>query len=280
MKKLVSLFLSAIILATMFGIPVYAYTFPADSKNWSDKDWKKWNEYWEKYWEKHDDDWVELYYDNEHRIVWDEEKWRKHEEEWRKEKEKKRKKAEKEWKEYEEKMRKYEEDMQRYNEDMRRYYGNSTTPNYGYNNYSGYNFYGGVINAYDAATENQAVILAKIIYLYGHGVSSVTSQACVGWTVMNSIDASGGGVDIGTIAPNFHYDASLPTTDDFGRDLLPLARDIILRWKAGRAGIANNGRVLPSGYLYATSTGSAVTFTTAPNGGSIWNYSYTTPYGS
>ena len=157
---------------------------------------------------------------------------------------------------------------------------NTTNNNSSYNLYSGYNYYSGILNVYDTATENQAVILAKIIYLYGHGVSSVTSQACVGWTVMNSIDASGGGVDIGAIAPNFHYDASLPTTDDFGRDLLPLARDIILRWKAGRAGIANNGRVLPSCYYYATSTGSAVTFTTAPSGGTVWNYSYTTPYGS
>ncbi|MBR3252653.1 hypothetical protein IKF84_01095 [Candidatus Saccharibacteria bacterium] len=280
MKRLVTILISTTIIATLLGVPVYAHTFPADTKDWSKKDWKKWQEYWE----RHDDDWIELYYDNEHRIIWDEEKWRKNEEEWREKEEKKRKKADKEWREYEEKMRKYEEDMRKYNEAVNNanngYYGNNPNYNYTYNNYSGYNFYGGIINAYDTATENQAVILAKIIYLYSHGVPSVTSQACVGWTVMNSIDASGGGVDIGTIAPNFHYDASLPTTDDFGRDLLPLARDVIFRWKAGRAGVTNNGRVLPGGYYYATSTGSAVTFTTAPGGGTTWNYSYTTPYGS
>ena len=151
----------------------------------------------------------------------------------------------------------------------------------GYNNaynYGSYNYYGGILDVYDAGTEGQAVILAKIIHLYGHGVASQTQQACVGWTVLNSVDASGGGVDIGAIAPNFHYNAAEATIDDFGRDLMPLARDIIFRWKAGRAGCSNNGRVLPLNYCYVTSTGSAVTFT--DGAGSMWNFSATTPYGS
>lgn len=150
--------------------------------------------------------------------------------------------------------------------------------NYAYD-YKNYNYYAGVLDVYDANTEGQAVILAKIIYLYGHGVASQTQQAAVGWAVMNSIDDSSGAADIGSIAPNFHYDASKPTRDDFGRDLMPLARDVIFRWKAGRAGYSNIGRVLPNGYDYVWSTGSTLTFrTTADDSGRTWGFSWKTPY--
>ncbi|MBR3324285.1 hypothetical protein IKG24_01965 [Candidatus Saccharibacteria bacterium] len=159
-------------------------------------------------------------------------------------------------------------------------YGNGTAYNNAYN-YNSYNYYGGVLDVYDANTEGQAQILAKIINLYAHGVASQTGQACVGWAVMNSVDASSGGADIGAVAPNFHYDASRPTSDDFGRDLMPLARDIVFRWKAGRAGIGNNGRVLPGGYCWVWSTGDTLAFRNTPSeSGAIWNYSSPSPYGS
>lgn len=157
------------------------------------------------------------------------------------------------------------------------YYNNNS--NY-HNSFYGTNFYGGVLNIYDGASEYQAQVLAKIINLYAHGVASQTQQACVGWTVMNSVDASPGN-DIGSIAPLFHYDASRPTVDDFGRDLMPLARDIVYRWKAGRSGVQNNGRVLPQGYIYVWSTGNAVAFRTTGNESTpAWGYSLASPYGN
>ena len=148
-------------------------------------------------------------------------------------------------------------------------------------NYGSYNYYGGVLDIYDGSTEDQAVVLARIINIYAHGVASQTAQAGVGWAVMNSVDASGKGASVCTVAGNFRYDYNGNITDDFGRSLLPLARDIIFRWKAGRAGIGSNGRVVPGGYCYVVSTGNNIAITTAPNGGGgIWNFSYRTPYGS
>ena len=98
---------------------------------------------------------------------------------------------------------------------------------------------------------------------------------------MNSVDASGRGVTVCDVAPNFGYDYNASTFDDFGRDLTPLARDIIFRWKAGRSGLSSNGRVVPSGYCYVVSTGNNIAVTTGPNGsGSVWNFSYITPYTS
>lgn len=248
MKKILALFLSVILL-TAISVPVFAHNFPSDVNKWTKKDWKKWNQlwedYWEDYWEEHKDDYYELYYGDSYRVYWDDEKKSKKDE--------------------------------HHSENS----CDNPNYNYSYNNYSNYNYYSGIINAYDSGTEDQAIILAKIIYLYAHGISSQTQQACVAWSVMNSIDLSGGNVSVGTVAPNFHYDASYPTVDDFGRDLLPLARDVIHRWKAGRSGISNNGRVLPGGYCYIWSTGNSAIFrNTANETGVPWNFSYASPYGN
>lgn len=233
----------AIVLALSVGVTVYARTWPDDINDWSEEDWREWRWMQNEAANKAARDGY-YYYDPRTGYYWDNNGCY------------------------------YYSDPNYRNNGY--YYGN-----YCNNNYSGYNYYSGILNVYDGGTEEQAQILAKIINLYAHGVASQTAQACVGWSVMNSIDASSSGVDIGSIAPNFHYDASRPTSDDFGRDLMPLARDIIFRWKAGRAGISNNGRVLPGGYCYVWSTGNSVAFRTTPNeSGAIWNYSYTSPYGS
>lgn len=157
---------------------------------------------------------------------------------------------------------------------------NNCNWNNNYNNgYNNYNYYGGILDVYDGSTEDQATVLARIINIYAHGVASQTAQAAVGWSVLNSADASGRGANVCTVAGNFCYDYNANLTDDFGRNLLPLARDLIFRWKAGRAGVSNNGRVLPGNYYYVVSTGTMVALSTGPNGtGSVWNFSYKTPY--
>lgn len=272
MKKIVKIFslglavaVVSIILASI-GQPVItalAHDFPHDLRDWGKEDWEKFYEYQNKYYYENNpyDNRQNSYvgYYNGHAVYWNGSHY------------------------YyigDDGCQYYCDDY--YRQPYQSYQQPYQQPQYNYNGYGNYNYYSGVIsNAYDANTEYQAQILAKIMYLYAHGVASQTQQACVGWAVMNSIDASGGGVDIGSIAPNFHYDSSKPTTDDFGRDLMPLARDVIFRWQAGRSGISNNGRVLPAGYCWVWSTGSTVYFrNTANESGAVWNYSYQTPYGS
>ena len=300
-KKTIALIL-AIILTITLGITVYAHDWPDDIDDWDDDDWKAWAEfcdkhfdwdwdwddddwddYWDDYWDRYWDHYYRDHYDNDkpynYGYVIDE-------------------RGNIVYNNGYNGNNNYANNNSYYIDERGNivYYNNNnyiapSPNNNGYNsntkgngngyngayNYPAYNYYGGVLNVYDAGTEGQAVILAKIIHLYAHGVASQTQQACVGWAVLNSVDASGGGVDIGAIAPNFHYNGAEATTDDFGRDLMPLARDIIFRWKAGRAGISNNGRVLPLSYCYVTSTGTAVTFTDGI--GSAWNFSAVSPYG-
>lgn len=264
MKKAIKLIAAATLIALLSVVvgsywgplTAYAHDFPHDLNDWSEYDWQKFYEYYSRNYYPNDPTWRDynqgVWY-NGHYVYQNSNGW------------------------------------YYIGDDGCMYYCDSpyqqnnyyTNANNNANGYINYNYYGGVMNNYDANTEGQAQILAKIMYLYGHGVASQTQQACIAWAVVNSVDVSGSGVDIGTIAPNFHYDASKPTTDDFGRDLMPLARDVIFRWKAGKNGIGNNGRVLPSGYCWVWSTGSTVYFrNTANESGAVWNYSYTTPYGS
>ena len=247
MKKFIAILMASVLVLSL-TIPVFAHDWPENVEDWDDDDWEAWENYWDDYYDHHDyypdedcDEDWDKYWDN----YWDE-YWRKHHD--------------------------------KYHNNYNNYNNNNYQPNA---NYSGYNFYSGILDVYDASTENQATVLARIINIYAHGVSSRAQQAAVGWAVLNSVDASSRGVNICTVAPNFNYDYGNNVTDDYGRNLLPLARDIIFRWKAGRAGISNNGRVLPSGYYYVASTGSAVAFGSTPNEArSFQSFGYTSPYGN
>lgn len=250
MKKFIAV-LMASVLALSLSIPVFAHDWPEDVDDWDDDDWEAWEEYWNDD-DNYDDD-EDDYDDDDYDDDDEEDYWRYY------------------WYKY-------------YNKHRNDYKNNYNYNNYNYQpnaNYSGYNFYGGILDVYDASTENQATVLARIINIYAHGVSSRVQQAAVGWAVVNSVDASGRGVNICTVAPTFNYDYGSNVTDDYGRNLLPLARDVIFRWKAGKAGISNNGRVLPSGYYYVASNGSAVVFGSTPNEAkTLQSFGYSNPYGN
>ena len=246
MKKFIAILMASVLVFSL-SITAFAHDWPEDVDDWDDDDWEAWEEYW--------DDYYDYYHPDNHHWYDDD----------------------------------YYDDNRNYDRDYywnKYYYDNNRNNNRNYyqqptNTYGGYNFYSGILDVYDANTESQALVLARIMNIYAHGSASRGQQAAVGWTVMNSVDASRGGVNICTVAPNFNYDYSNNVIDDYGRNLLPLARDIIFRWKAGKAGVSNNGRVLPSGYYYVSSNGSVVTFGSTPNEArSFQSFGYTNPYGN
>lgn len=260
MKKFIAILLVNILVLSL-TFTVYAHDFPSNLDDWTKEDWKKFAEYCEEHDDHHRDrdkgkeGWYNgryYYYngDNYYYVA---------------------------------------DDGCTYTCDKPPYFDNNNNcsnncpPNNNYYNYNynGYNFYGGILDVYDGSTEDQATVLARIINIYAHGVASQTAQAAVGWAVMNSVDASGRGANVCTVAGNFNYDYNGNVTDDFGRSLLPLARDILFRWKAGRAGCGSNGRVLPGGYFYVTSTGGAVAFGSNPNEArAVTSFGYASPYGN
>ena len=135
---------------------------------------------------------------------------------------------------------------------------------------------------YTTNREEEAVVIAKIMYREARGIASITEQACVAWTILNRVDASGKSIiEIATAPNQFAWDPYSPTVDDQGRDLIALAKDIIGRWEAEKNGETDVGRVLPSTYKYfGGSNGHNWFRENYEFNGEYWDYSLKSPYES
>lgn len=130
-------------------------------------------------------------------------------------------------------------------------------------------------------TEDEVVMIAKLLHRECGGVSSVTEQACVAWTVCNRVDSDefdGDTVtEIVTARCQFAYYYNTPVSDEF----YELALDVLTRWNAERNGEESVGRVLPKEYTYFTGDGKHNYFRDTYKGNySIWDYSLPSPYES
>jgi len=125
-------------------------------------------------------------------------------------------------------------------------------------------------------------MLAQTIYREARGIASQTEQACIVWTVLNRIDAGWySSVYSALTAPGqFAYDYYAPTIDDYGRDLITLAQDVLNRWYLEHSGVTEVGRVLPSDYMWYAGDGYHNYFRNSYLGGTTWDYSWGTPYSS
>ena len=145
--------------------------------------------------------------------------------------------------------------------------------------------YSGVLpyeTTYNAETEYLAVALAQTVYGELRGGWSLTEQACVIWTVLNRVDAGMySDVYSALTAPwQFAYSPYAPTTDDYGRDLTALARDVLYRWRLEHEGQTDVGRVLPAGYCWYSGDGQHNYFRSSYSGsGTLW-FGLESPYES
>lgn len=130
-------------------------------------------------------------------------------------------------------------------------------------------------------TSTDAVMMARVMFLESRGIKSKTEIACVGWTILNRVDAGYGSIQKVITAPNqFAYRASASTTSDYGYDLIGLATDVLDRWSREKAGQTGVGRVLPKGYLWYAGDGRHNYFRNQYKGGTRWTYSLPSPYES
>lgn len=130
-------------------------------------------------------------------------------------------------------------------------------------------------------TEDEVVMVAKVLKRECGGLSSVTEQACVAWAVCNRVDSDEFDGDtiseIVTARHQFAYYSSTEVDDE----LYELALDVLSRWNAERNGEVSVGRVLPKDYTYFTGDGVHNYFRNAYKGSySIWDYSLPSPYES
>lgn len=126
--------------------------------------------------------------------------------------------------------------------------------------------------------EEDAVLIARLLYSECRGVASITEQACVAWVVLNRADSQGKSVhDVLTAQNQFAYRESAPVLDE----LLWLAEDVLSRWNDEKNGKTDVGRVLPAEYQWFSGDGTHNYFRNAYKGKyQIWDYQYDSPYES
>ena len=123
-------------------------------------------------------------------------------------------------------------------------------------------------------------MLAKLIWGEARGVESITEKAAVAWCVLNRVDAKGYPNSIKAVITQPHqfvgYDEDYPVTKEHRL----IAKDVLCRWYAEKAGEKDVGRVLPKEYVYFTGDGSRNHFTSEWRSEDTWNWRLASPYES
>lgn len=135
-----------------------------------------------------------------------------------------------------------------------------------------------------------AILLAQLVYGEASGIYSITEQACVMWTVLNRIDSGkeyddsaqfGDSIYEIVTSGAYYYKPWFDTTDEYGRDLIWLAEDVLSRWYLEKLGGTNVGRVLPADYMWFYGDGKHNYFRNAYEAPyDKWDYSLPSPYES
>lgn len=130
-------------------------------------------------------------------------------------------------------------------------------------------------------TEDEIIMVAKVLYRECRGIPSATEKACVVWTICNRVDSDEFPGD--TIAEVITYPNAFAYTEDtpVWDELYDLAEDVLSRWNAERNGSVLVGRVLPPDYEYFSGDGEHNYFRNEYIGDyDIWDYSLDSPYES
>lgn len=132
--------------------------------------------------------------------------------------------------------------------------------------------------------EELSVMLAKTVWCEARGLESVTQQSAIIWCVLNRVDSGNYGESVRAVltAPHqFAYREWASTTDDYGRDLVKLAADVLNRWEMEKAGETDVGRTLPKDYMWYSGNGRVNIFRNRYSGSyQTWDWSLPSPYES
>lgn len=128
-------------------------------------------------------------------------------------------------------------------------------------------------------TEDEVVMVAKVLYDECRGIASDTEKACVVWTICNRVDAGYGSTitHVITASGQFAYRYYAPVWDE----LYALAENVLMRWNHEKNGVLNVGRVLPKDYMWYSGDGRHNHFRNHYNAAyGYWDYSIESPYES
>ena len=127
-------------------------------------------------------------------------------------------------------------------------------------------------------TDEEVIVLAKMLWGEARGVSSDAEKAACVWCVLNRVDHGYGDITAVVTAPYqfVGYREGNPVDDE----LITLCIDVLSRWYAEREGQVEVGRVLPADYLWFSGDGERNHFRNAYRGGDRWDWSLPSPYES
>ena len=123
--------------------------------------------------------------------------------------------------------------------------------------------------------DTEATYIARTLYGEARGCST-TEQAAVAWCILNRADNCDMDIiDVITAPGQFTgYRASNPVWPE----LYDLAQDVLARWRREHNGETDVGRVLPREYMWFSGNGVANIFRDMYRGGSVWDWSWESPY--
>lgn len=127
-------------------------------------------------------------------------------------------------------------------------------------------------------TDEEVIVLAKMLWGEARGVSSDTEKAACVWCTLNRVDHGYGDIItvVTTLKQFVGYNEENPVDDD----LITLCIDVLSRWYAEKDGQVEVGRVLPADYLWFSGDGERNHFRNAYRGGDRWDWSLPSPYES
>lgn len=131
--------------------------------------------------------------------------------------------------------------------------------------------------AKSAEEEDDARLIAKVLWTECRGVEDTAQQAAVVWCILNRVDHEDFPDTIEGVVKQKHqfaYRSSAPVTEE----LLSLAQDVILRWELEKLDVGDVGRVLPEDYLYFSGNGSRNRFRKTYKSKKYWDWSLESPY--
>lgn len=128
-----------------------------------------------------------------------------------------------------------------------------------------------------ASLEEELIMLAKIIYREGRGLSSTQEKASIVWCVLNRVDSKDFDNTIKkviTARRQFAWRPNTPVKNKF----YVLARDVVIRWLLEKEGFEDVGRVLPKEYLFFAGRNGRNRFREQYSSKKYWDWSLPNPY--
>ena len=133
------------------------------------------------------------------------------------------------------------------------------------------------INNQLAELQDEAVMLAKLIYKEARGINSTAHKAAGVWCVLNRFDTGKYGESIKAVITSKHQFAWEPNTK-VEDELLELSNDVLIRWLLEKEGFSNVGRVLPNDYLFFAGRNGLNYFRKNYHSKEYWDWNLQSPY--